>query len=90
MDAEGLQGPASGDLHKDLKPVPVTVCRPSWSEMLHYHPLPTKSNITSTRTKELVIDLWRDKKDINPLTINGDYTERLTDFRFLGVHLEEG
>ncbi|KAK0146537.1 hypothetical protein N1851_014143 [Merluccius polli] len=42
-----------------------------------------------TKTKELIIDYRRKKTDIQPLIINGDCVERLADFHFLGVHIEE-
>ena len=46
--------------------------------------------LNTAKTKELVIDYRRKKTDITPLIINGDCVEQVSDFRFLGVHLEEG
>lgn len=45
--------------------------------------------LNTTKTKELIIDN-RKKTDISPLSISGEWVERVTDFRFLGVQLEEG
>ncbi len=42
-----------------------------------------------TKTKELIIDCRRKKTDIQPLFINGDSVERTSNFRFLGVHLDD-
>jgi len=44
--------------------------------------------LNSCKTKE-VIDFRRKKTDILPLYINRDSVERVVDFRFLEVHLEE-
>ena len=46
--------------------------------------------LNTAKTQELVIDFRRNKTDITPLFINGDCVERVTSFRFLGVHIEEG
>ncbi len=46
--------------------------------------------LNTTKTKELVIDFRRKgKMDIRPLFIRGEQVERVTDFKFLGVHIEE-
>lgn len=42
----------------------------------------------TAKTQELVIDFRRKKTDIPPL-INGDCVDRVSSFRFLGVHIEE-
>ncbi len=42
-----------------------------------------------TKTKELIIDCRRKKTDIQPLFINGDCVERTSNFRFLGIHLND-
>ncbi|KAF7650739.1 hypothetical protein LDENG_00121520, partial [Lucifuga dentata] len=45
--------------------------------------------LNTTKTKELIIDYRRNKMDIQPLFIGGECIERVSDFRFLGVHIEE-
>ncbi len=45
--------------------------------------------LNTTKTKELIIDCRRKKTDIKPLFINGDCVERASNFRFLGVHLDD-
>ncbi len=42
-----------------------------------------------TKTKELIIDCRRKKTDIQSLFINGDCVERTSNFRFLGIHLND-
>ena len=42
-----------------------------------------------SKTKELIIDFRRKQTDIQPLVINGDEVERASNFRFLGVHLDD-
>ena len=43
-----------------------------------------------SKTKELIIDFRRKKKtDIQPLVINGEEVEIASNFRFLGVHLDD-
>uniref|UniRef100_A0A3B5Q3T5 Reverse transcriptase domain-containing protein n=1 Tax=Xiphophorus maculatus TaxID=8083 RepID=A0A3B5Q3T5_XIPMA len=46
--------------------------------------------LNNSKTKELIIDYRRNKTDITPLTIGGKCVERVADFRFLGVHIEQG
>ncbi|KAK3533764.1 hypothetical protein QTP70_025824 [Hemibagrus guttatus] len=46
--------------------------------------------LNTTKTKELIIDYRRKKTDITPLSISGDCVERVADFQFLGVRIEEG
>ena len=45
--------------------------------------------LNTSKTKELVIDYRRKSTDIPPLVISGDCVERASNFRFLGVHLDE-
>ncbi|KAL0199254.1 hypothetical protein M9458_007794, partial [Cirrhinus mrigala] len=45
--------------------------------------------LNTSKTKELIIDYRRKKTDIPPLIINRDCVERVADFRFLGVHIED-
>ncbi|KAK3543919.1 hypothetical protein QTP70_031829, partial [Hemibagrus guttatus] len=47
-------------------------------------------NTTSSKTNELIIDYRRKETDITPLYISGDCVERVADFWFLGVQIEEG
>ena len=42
-----------------------------------------------SKTKELVIDYRREKTEIPPLIISGDCVEKVANFRYLGVHIEE-
>ena len=42
-----------------------------------------------SKPKDVIIDFRRKKTDILPLYINGVSVERVVDFRFLAVHLEE-
>ena len=52
----------------------------------------TENNLVlnTTKTKELIVD-FRMKKTghIQPLCISGNYVERVSDFRFLGIQIEE-
>lgn len=43
----------------------------------------------TTKTKEVIVDYRKNKTDIQPLYINGDYVERVSTFWFLGIHMEE-
>uniref|UniRef100_A0A3Q3JQD9 Reverse transcriptase domain-containing protein n=1 Tax=Monopterus albus TaxID=43700 RepID=A0A3Q3JQD9_MONAL len=45
--------------------------------------------LNTTKTKELIIDFRKNKTAIQPLLINGDYVERVTVFRCLGVYIKE-
>ena len=45
--------------------------------------------LNTSKTKELIIDFRRKKTEITPLFINGESVERVADFRFLGVHIED-
>lgn len=60
-----------------------------WDEVEHLSVWCTDSNLVfnTTITKELIIDYRKNKTDIQPLTINTDRLERVSDFRFLHVHL---
>ncbi len=51
----------------------------------------TKKNLilNTTKTKELIIEFKRKKTDIQPLFISGDCVERVSGFRFLGIHMED-
>lgn len=51
----------------------------------------TENNLAlnTSKTKELIVDFRRKKTDFQPLVISGDNVERASNFRFLGVHLEE-
>uniref|UniRef100_A0A669DN75 Reverse transcriptase domain-containing protein n=1 Tax=Oreochromis niloticus TaxID=8128 RepID=A0A669DN75_ORENI len=42
-----------------------------------------------TKTKELIVDFRRCREVHTPITINGAAVERVSSFRFLGVHLAE-
>lgn len=42
-----------------------------------------------SKTKELIVDYRRTKANIQPLVIDGACVERVSDFRFLGVHLRD-
>ncbi|KAK3569005.1 hypothetical protein QTP86_021585, partial [Hemibagrus guttatus] len=46
--------------------------------------------LNTTKTKKLIIDYRRKETDITPLYISGDCVERVADFQFLGVQIEEG
>lgn len=45
--------------------------------------------LNTTKTKELIIDFRKNKTAVQPLLINGDYVERVTVFRCLGVYIKE-
>uniref|UniRef100_A0A3P9IGT3 Reverse transcriptase domain-containing protein n=1 Tax=Oryzias latipes TaxID=8090 RepID=A0A3P9IGT3_ORYLA len=45
--------------------------------------------LNTTKTKEVIIDFRRKKTAVSPLFISGVCVERVPDFRFLGVHIEE-
>ena len=45
--------------------------------------------LKTSKTKELIVDFRNKKTDIQPLHISGECVERVTDFRFLGVHISE-
>lgn len=45
--------------------------------------------LNTSKTKELIVDFRRKKTDLQPLVISGDNVERASDFRFLGVHLND-
>ena len=45
--------------------------------------------LDTTKTKELIIGYRRNKTDIQFLFISGESVERVSDFWFLGVHIEE-
>lgn len=45
--------------------------------------------LNATKTKEIIIDFRRKKVDPQPLFTKGSCVERVPDFKFLGVHIEE-
>ncbi len=45
--------------------------------------------LNTTKTKEVIIDFRKNRGDHAPLYINGDCVERVTAFKFLGVHISE-
>uniref|UniRef100_A0A671XUC4 Reverse transcriptase domain-containing protein n=1 Tax=Sparus aurata TaxID=8175 RepID=A0A671XUC4_SPAAU len=46
--------------------------------------------LNTTKTKELIVDFRRKKtENIQPLCISGDYVEKVSDFRYLGIQIEE-
>lgn len=45
--------------------------------------------LNTTKTKVIVVDYRKKKTDIKPLHIRGDCVERVSDFRFPGVHMTE-
>ena len=48
-----------------------------------------QDQVDTTKTKELLIDYRRNKTDTLHLFIGGDCVRRVTDFWFLGVHIED-
>lgn len=51
----------------------------------------TENNLTLNikKTKELIIDFRQHSEDLSPLTIRGEVVERVSSFKFLGVHISE-
>lgn len=45
--------------------------------------------LNTTKTKELIIDFRRKGTNIRPLFIIGDCVERVSEFKFLGIHIED-
>src|SRR4029434_4762932 len=45
--------------------------------------------LNTSKTKELIVDYRRKKSDMQPIAINGERVERVSDFSFLGTHIEE-
>ena len=46
--------------------------------------------LNTTKTKDQTADFQRKKTEgIHPLYISGEYVERVSDFRFLGIQIEE-
>ena len=45
--------------------------------------------LNTSKTKELIVDFRKKKTDIQPLHTSGECVERVTDFRFFGVHISE-
>ncbi|KAL0195794.1 hypothetical protein M9458_009366, partial [Cirrhinus mrigala] len=41
------------------------------------------------KTKELVIDFRRHQEELQPLEIMGEEVERVSSFKFLGIHVSE-
>ena len=49
-----------------------------------------ENNLNTTKMKELIVDFWRKKTEsIQPLCIRRNNVERVSDFRFLGLQMEE-
>ena len=45
--------------------------------------------LNTSKTKELIVDYRRKKSDMQPIAINGERVERVSDFSFLGTHIEQ-
>ena len=45
--------------------------------------------LNTSKTKEMVIDFRKQKGEPAPLSINGDCVQRVSSFKFLGIHLAE-
>ncbi|KAM7373781.1 hypothetical protein PAMA_022061 [Pampus argenteus] len=45
--------------------------------------------LNTSKTKELIIDYRKKRTEISPLNISGQSVERVTNFRFLGVSIED-
>uniref|UniRef100_A0A669E0D3 Reverse transcriptase domain-containing protein n=1 Tax=Oreochromis niloticus TaxID=8128 RepID=A0A669E0D3_ORENI len=45
-------------------------------------------DLNTTKTKELVVDFRRRKSELQPVSINGECVERVSSFKFLGVHID--
>lgn len=45
--------------------------------------------LNTTKTIEPIMDLKKKKPGLHPVLINGDCAEKLSDFRFLGVHSDD-
>ena len=45
--------------------------------------------LNQLKTQEVIVDFRRKKTEIQPLLIDGGCVERVTSFRFLGVHIQE-
>ena len=45
--------------------------------------------LNTSKTKELIIDYRRIKPDIQPIYMNGESVERVSNFRFLGIHIQK-
>lgn len=46
--------------------------------------------LNTSKTKQLIVNFRMNKSNMQPVVINGDRVERVSDFRFLGTHIEEG
>ncbi len=46
-------------------------------------------SLNVSKTKEVVMDFWRNSVDHPPLTIDGSTVERVSSTKFLGVHITE-
>lgn len=44
-------------------------------------------NVNTTKTKEVIVDFRRNSPEHQPTYIKGDYVERVSVFKFLGLHL---
>ena len=45
--------------------------------------------LNTSKTKELIVDYRRKKSDMQPIAIHVERVERVSDFSFLGTHIEE-
>ena len=45
--------------------------------------------LNTSKTKELIIDRRRNKPDIQSIYMNRESVERVSDFRFLGIHIQQ-
>lgn len=45
--------------------------------------------LNTFKSKELMIDYWKKKTDTHPVNINGDRVRRVSDFKFLSLHLDD-
>uniref|UniRef100_A0A8C9VFB8 Reverse transcriptase domain-containing protein n=1 Tax=Scleropages formosus TaxID=113540 RepID=A0A8C9VFB8_SCLFO len=45
--------------------------------------------LNTTKTKEIIVDFRRQEREHTPITISGSPVERVTSFKFLGVHITE-
>lgn len=44
-------------------------------------------NVSTTKTKEVIVDFGKNRPEHQPIYIKGDCVERVSVFRFLGLHL---
>ncbi|KAI4887110.1 hypothetical protein NFI96_003146 [Prochilodus magdalenae] len=53
----------------------------AWCELSHLQ-------LNVTKTKELVVDLRRDKAQVTPISIKGVSVDTVEDYKYLGVHID--